>query len=93
MAQIGMKFATGGSYVQLLREIIMKEVNIDGNVYQLENLPSDVVDSLMIIQNARQKIDELSNVRNFFNKAKAAYLEEIKHDLANNEATKVFGND
>lgn len=72
---------------------MVKEINIDGNTYELDALPKEVIDSLLVIQNSKQKISELTNIKNFFYKAKEAYLKEITNEISKNSESKKFGDD
>ena len=68
-------------------------IQIDGQVFKLNDLPKEVLDNLELIQIAKEKLEELKLTLNFFNKAREAYRAEVLNEVKNSEPVFTFGID
>ena len=73
--------------------IMTETIHINDQVFQLDDLPSEALDNLKIIQTTKEKLEDLRLTLNFFNKAREAYKTELVNELKNSEPVFTFGID
>lgn len=68
-------------------------IQINDQIFQLDDLPIEALDNLKIIQTTKEKLEDLRLTLNFFRKAREAYKTEVLNELKNSEPVFTFGID
>ena len=68
-------------------------IQIDGQLFELKDLPKEVLDNLELIQISKEKLEDLKLTLNFFSKAREGYKAELLNELKNSEPVFTFGID
>ena len=68
-------------------------IKLDDNEYEVENLSEQAKATLVALQFANQRSNELSNMKVLLQRAKNSYVDSLKKEMLSNKAGFLFEDD